>query len=134
MKNRSSDSSSTNQDEHEPPYKNSTTPIEGRLRDLIGRMTLDEKVAQMQGIWQQKADKLVDASGKFDPAKARAAFGHGNGLGQVGRLSDAGSSGHDPSSGRNAREQAELANAVQRFFIEESRLGITVFIHEECLH
>ena len=29
---------------------------------------------------------------------------------------------------------AELTNAIQKFFIENSRLGIPVFFHEECLH
>ena len=59
--------------------------------------------------------------------KARANFGHGHGLGQVGRPSDAG-------GGKNARQMAELTNAIQRFFVEESRLGIPVIFHEECLH
>ena len=49
------------------------------------------------------------------------------GLGQVGRPSDAG-------GGKNAREMAELTNAIQRFFIENSRLGTPVVFHEECLH
>src|SRR4029079_9914570 len=62
-----------------------------------------------------------------------------HGLGQVGRPSDAGGSGeagggHEPTKGRNARQQAELTNAIQRFFLEESRLGIPVIFHEECLH
>src|SRR4030042_23756 len=29
---------------------------------------------------------------------------------------------------------AELTNAIQKFFIENSRLGIPVIFHEECLH
>jgi beta-glucosidase len=58
---------------------------------------------------------------------ARAAFKEGHGLGQVGRPSDAG-------KGKNARANAELTNAIQKFFIESSRLGIPVFFHEECLH
>ena len=69
----------------------------------------------------------MDDAGKFDPAKARQHFGHGHGLGQVGRPSDA-------AGGRNARETAELTNAIQKFFIENSRLGIPVIFHEECLH
>ncbi|MEM6645879.1 MAG: glycoside hydrolase family 3 N-terminal domain-containing protein [Bacteroidota bacterium] len=97
-------------------------------------MTLEEKAAQMMGVWQQKATTLVDEDGAFDLEKARAAFGHGHGLGQVGRPSDAGSDGHHPESGRTARELAELTNAIQRFFIEEGRLGIPVVFHEECLH
>jgi beta-glucosidase len=109
------------------PYKDAAQPISERVADLLGCMTLAEKAAQMTCIWQKKADLLLDERGAFDAAKARANFGHGNGLGQVGRPSDA-------AGGRNARETAELTNAIQRFFIEESRLGIPVFFHEECLH
>jgi beta-glucosidase len=90
-------------------------------------MTLAEKAAQMTCVWQQKATKLLDAEGNFDLVKARENFGHGHGLGQVGRPSDAG-------GGKNARQTAELTNAIQKFFIEESRLGIPVIFHEECLH
>lgn len=110
-----------------PAYRNRDLPSEQRVADLLARMTLDEKAAQMRCVWQQKATTLVDASGQFDPEKARQSFGHGNGLGQVGRPSDAG-------PGLNARQMAELTNAIQRFFIEESRLGIPVVFHEECLH
>jgi beta-glucosidase len=108
-------------------YKNSALPVADRVADLLGRMTLAEKCAQMTCVWQKKAELLLDAEGRFDAGKARANFGHGRGLGQVGRPSDA-------AGGRNARETAELTNAIQRFFVEESRLGIPVFFHEECLH
>jgi|CZKS01.1.fsa_nt_gi beta-glucosidase len=110
-----------------PAYRNPKLAPERRTKDLLARMTLEEKAAQMICIWQQKAETLVDADGQFDPSKARAAFKKGHGLGQVGRLSDAG-------KGLDARRMAEVANAIQRFFLEESRLGIPVIFHEECLH
>ena len=116
------------------PYQSAELPPDVRTADLLHRMTLEEKAAQMMCVWQQKADTLVDASGSFDLAKARLAFAHGHGLGQVGRPSDAGGSGHEPEKGRDARQQAELTNAIQKFFIEESRLGIPVVFHDECLH
>ena len=56
------------------------------------------------------------------------------GLGQVGRPSDAGAAAATPWLGRTARQMAELTNAIQKFFIEHSRLGIPVMFHEECLH
>ena len=90
-------------------------------------MTLEEKAAQMMCVWQEKATKLIDAQGNFDPEKAKANFRKGHGLGQVGRPSDA-------AGGINARRTAELTNAIQKFFIENSRLGIPVIYHEECLH
>jgi beta-glucosidase len=116
------------------PYLDPALPEEQRVTDLLGRMSLEEKAAQMMCVWQQKAETLVDAHGSFDQAKARAAFAHGRGIGQVGRPSDAGSTGHEPEKGRGPRQQAELANAIQRFFMQESRLGIPVVFHDECLH
>jgi beta-glucosidase len=92
-------------------------------------MTLEEKAAQMVCVWNGKAEMLVDAAGSFDPAKAAAAFADGHGLGQVGRPSDAGA-----PPGLTPRRNAELTNAIQRFFVEHSRLGIPVIFHEECLH
>jgi len=109
------------------PYRDKALPVEKRVADLLARMTLAEKAAQMTCVWQQKATKLLDEAGNFDLAKARENFADGNGLGQVGRPSDAG-------GGKNARQTAELTNAIQKFFIEESRLGIPVVFHEECLH
>lgn len=110
-----------------PAYRNAKLPSARRVKDLLGRMSLEEKAAQMVCVWREKAKTLVDEDGKFDYAKAKAAFARGHGLGQVGRPSDAG-------SGKNAREMAQLTNAIQKFFVEESRLGIPVIFHEECLH
>src|SRR5262249_14569173 len=98
-------------------YKDATRSSEDRTEDLLSRMTLEEKVAQMLCIWQQKPQALVDARGNFDLAKASALFASGEGLGQVGRPSDAG-------GGRTARQMAELTNEIQAFFIGHSRLGI----------
>ncbi|MGA3131174.1 MAG: glycoside hydrolase family 3 N-terminal domain-containing protein [Terracidiphilus sp.] len=110
-----------------PPYKNVSLPSSRRVKDLLARMTLQEKAAQMMCIWQKKPETLVDAEGNFDEKKAKEAFRDRRGLGQVGRPSDAG-------NGRNARQMAELTNAIQKFFLENSRLGIPVMFHEECLH
>jgi beta-glucosidase len=117
-----------------PVYRNPAASALRRTKDLIARMTLAEKAAQMMCVWQEKAQKLVDANGNFDPAKAKAAFKKGHGLGQVGRPSDAGAPAAAPWMGRTARQMAELTNAIQKFFLEESRLGIPVIFHEECLH
>jgi beta-glucosidase len=110
-----------------PAYLNPELSAERRTRDLLSRMTLREKVAQMLCVWEKKASTLVDAQGNFDSQKAKAYFKDRLGLGQVGRPSDAG-------GGRNARQMAELTNAIQKFFIETSRLKIPVVFHEECLH
>ncbi len=109
------------------PYKNPARPVAKRVKDLLSRMTLDEKAAQMMCVWQKKSETLVNGDGNFDLKKAQAAFKKGHGLGQVGRPSDAG-------RGKDARCMAELTNAIQKFFLENSRLGIPVMFHEECLH
>ncbi|MGD9633403.1 MAG: hypothetical protein AB7U97_09020, partial [Pirellulales bacterium] len=85
----------------EAPYRNASLSAKERARDLLARMTLAEKAAQMTCVWQQKMTKLLDEGGNFDLARAREHFGHGHGLGQVGRPSDAG-------GGKNARATAEL--------------------------
>jgi len=110
-----------------PAYRNADLPPARRVKDLLSRMNLEEKAAQMVCIWREKTQTLVDDDGNFDPRKAKAAFSRGYGLGQFGRPSDSG-------KGKNAREMAELTNAVQKLFVETSRLGIPVMVHEECLH
>jgi beta-glucosidase len=111
----------------QPAYRNPKLSVERRVKDLLSRMTLKEKIAQMLCIWQQKSSTMVDEKGRFDLQKAKSHFKDRAGLGQVGRPSDAG-------GGRNAREMAELTNDIQKFFVENTRLGIPVVFHEECLH
>ena|ERR1035438_2528449 len=117
-----------------PRYKQPALPPETRVRDLLARMTLEEKAAQMMCLWQEKSTKLVDADGNFDFKKAKAAFKNSHGIGQIGRPSDAGSKPTDTGVGKLPRATAELTNAIQKFFLEHSRLGIPVIFHEECLH
>jgi beta-glucosidase len=107
-----------------PPYKDPSNTPEQRAKDLLTRMTLQEKVAQMYCIWQQKT-LILDEAGKFDATKAKKHFPHG--LGQVGRPSDT-------KGGLDAFSTAVLTNSIQKYFVEETRLGIPVFFHEECLH
>lgn len=55
-------------------------PLEERVRDLLARMTLEEKVAQLGSVWVR--DLLED--GKFSPEKARKLLK--NGIGQITRI------------------------------------------------
>src|SRR3990172_217260 len=106
-------------------YKNPKLKVDDRVSDLLSRMTIEEKVAQMLCIWGQKKSLFYDKDGNLDLKILRSTLDHG--LGQIARLSDT-------NSGQNAKQMAVLANTLQRFFAEETRLGIPVFFHEECLH
>src|SRR5690242_8370063 len=87
-----------------PAYKNLSLPSARRVKDLLGRMTLEATAELMVCGWQEKALTLVDDQGNFDLAKAkknlRGPYALARGLGQVGRPSDAG-------GGRTARQMAE---------------------------
>ena len=103
-----------------PLYRQPNTPVEARVADLLARMTLEEKVAQLRGIWNRKRE-LEDAQGRFDPTNAQALIGLG--IGEVSRPSEIAR----PGAGRRVRsprEHALFANAVQRWLIEHPRLGI----------
>jgi beta-glucosidase len=106
-------------------YKNPKLSVEIRVADLVSRMTLDEKVAQMLCIWGLKKTMLQDEDGKLNLEKIGEHL-H-NGIGQIGRL-------NDTAGGLKAAEMAQVANSIQKYFLEETRLGIPVIFHEECLH
>jgi beta-glucosidase len=111
-------------------YRDPTVPVDARVAELLARMTLEEKVAQLLGIWVQKV-KIQDAAGRFVPANAKALIGHG--IGQISRPSEIAG----PAAGRPVRpprDHAEFVNAVQKWVIENTRLGIPVMFHEEALH
>ena len=114
------------------PYKDPKLPVEARVEDLLARMTLEEKVAQMLSIWENKAD-VFDARMEFDPAKM--ALKYPNGIGTFARPSDA----TGPSSPRVVRRRdipgtIRLVNALQHYAMTGTRLGIPILLHEEGLH
>ncbi len=105
----------------DPAYLDTTLTIEQRVDDLLQRMTLEEKVAQMLSIHQQKSTFTND-DGEFDPQNPTRWFEVG-----IGRI-------ERPNEGHTAREEAEFTNAIQRWVQENTRLGIPVLFHEEGLH
>ena len=123
-----------------PTYKDPSQPVERRVEDLLGRMTLDEKVAQMLTVWEHK-DRIQAPDGAFSAARAEAAYP--NGVGQIARPSDKRGVKVDSSAaagatagvaGRNAKETANYTNAAQHWAVEKTRLGIPIIMHEEALH
>lgn len=91
---------------------------EERLKSLIARMTLDEKLAQLGSYWIFE----LQTRSELDPAKMADKLKHG--IGQISRLG--GASTYDP------RAAARASNRLQKFLVEETRLGIPAIIHEEC--
>ena len=121
-----------------PLYKDPRQPVERRVEDLLGRMTLEEKVAQLLTLWEQKA-KVQTSDGHFSADMAASAFP--NGIGGFARPSDkrgvsAGNNAAGATEGvnRDARDTAEYVNAAQHWAVERTRLGIPILMHEESLH
>ena len=124
-----------------PAYRQALLPVDARIDDLLARMTLEEKVAQLQGVWQKK-NLIQDAGGAFSAAVAKKTFP--NGIGQVSRPGDrvgsAAADGKPVAAGavadvanRDGREAAAYANAAQRWAVQDTRLGIPLLFHEEAL-
>jgi beta-glucosidase len=122
-----------------PLYKDARAPVDMRVADLLGRMTLEEKVGQLIALWGTKAEVMVEGGLDFDPAKASAAYP--NGFGQITRPSDrrggpqvAAVAGGNGARWRGTASTIAFVNAVQRWAREKTRLGIPVLFHEESLH
>lgn len=98
-------------------YRNANAVIDDRVADLLGRMTLEEKVAQLGAIW---LTALVQDE-NFDADYAAEMLA--DGIGQVTRIG--------ASTGLLANESALLGNEIQQVLVERTRLGIPTVIHEE---
>lgn len=112
-----------------PAYRNASLSIDERVRDLLGRMTLEEKVAQTVCLWMRKpqarehpGDMSLPDKGMFSADKAQKMMPLG--IGEIARQRE----------GTDARGSAEFANAVQRWLVEKTRLGIPAIFHDEALH
>jgi beta-glucosidase len=117
-----------------PLYEDPHAAVDARVSDLLSRMTLQEKIAQISCIWQRKSD-VEDANGNFDPAKANRVFPYG--IGQVARPSDrVPLQANDPLQNvfRNVPQTVDFINAVQHYSVDDTRLGIPTIFHGEGLH
>jgi beta-glucosidase len=111
-----------------PLYKDPHAPVAARVKDLLRRMTLPEKIAQISSIWDDKP-KIENAAGDFDPAKAARNFPDG-----IGQLARPGDYAPDQFRLRSLAQTIQFVNAVQRYDIEHTRLGIPTLFHSEGLH
>jgi beta-glucosidase len=102
----------------DPAYKNPALPVDVRVRDLLGRMTLEEKFWQL---WMVPGD--LDSG--------TTVYQHGV-FGLQVRERGGGARAGDP--GAAARRMAEKLNAIQRYFVEHTRLGIPIIPFEEAVH
>lgn len=98
-------------------YRDPTLPIETRVDALLEVMTLDEKLAQLVGVWV--TDLLDDKRFSLQRAETHLALG----IGHVTRVAAA--------TGLRPAESAALANDIQTFLLENTRLGIPAVVHEE---
>ncbi|MBP6470225.1 MAG: glycoside hydrolase family 3 C-terminal domain-containing protein [Chloroflexi bacterium] len=104
------------------PYLNPTLPIPQRVADLLTRMTLDEKLAQMTIFSFPGHHPREDEEGPIDLDLLRQDWPHSvGGIGRVGLY-------------RGSRATAVAANAIQHYAIQETRLGIPILIIDEALH
>jgi len=105
-------------------YKNPDQPIEARVKDLVSRMTLEEKFWQLFMI----PGDLSDGKEKYQ----HGAFGL-----QVATTGNSGKVSEQLltyNSSGTAKFVAEKINEIQRYFLEETRLGIPIIPFDEALH
>jgi len=111
------------------PYQDPKRSVPERAKDLLARMTVDEKIAQMHALWLILSEdgrhrpRQDDFTGGTDPEVVKKSLGHG--LGQISRPLG--------SHGVDARQGVRALNRLQKFLREETRLGIPAMSHEECL-
>ncbi|HEV7716296.1 MAG TPA: glycoside hydrolase family 3 N-terminal domain-containing protein, partial [Steroidobacteraceae bacterium] len=112
-------------------YRDVSAPLERRVEDLLSRMTLDEKIAQITTVWTAKSELLTDQR-EFDPAKARKLYPAG--IGHFARPQDLRSTSKPGELLRDVKQTVDLVNAIQRYQQKDTRLGIPTLFHEESLH
>ena len=104
-----------------PVYKNPLAPIESRIKDLLERMTLEEKCRQID-IWHPKAQKTSD----------KVVFQRC--LDELGSVINDGIGFLQFDTQLSPSEYAANFNAIQKYFMEETRLGIPAISNGEGCH
>jgi beta-glucosidase len=109
----------TRKSSKEAPYRNPKVPVNKRVKDLLSRMTLNEKVAQLMGLWNGGVEDFKEEIFN-DPAKMKEIFG--NGCHSI----------HPAPFGIKAT--VEMRNKIQKYLVEETRLGIPALFTDEGQH
>jgi beta-glucosidase len=99
------------------PYKDPRLPVEQRVADLLKRMTVEDKVDQISG-GRPLESGVLDPTGRYTDANLADT------LGQM----------YNPYNRRSARDWAILHNALQRYRLQKTRLGIPLLFQGEALH
>jgi beta-glucosidase len=100
-------------------YKDSSLSVENRVEDLLSKMTIDEKIQQLDMYWgKEVANMGGHEAASYSEEKVEEMIGT-TGIGSV----------HDFYPIR-----AEIGNKIQKYAIEKTRLGIPVLFIEEGLH
>ncbi|MEV7869325.1 glycoside hydrolase family 3 N-terminal domain-containing protein [Streptomyces sp. NPDC088124] len=119
----------------QPRYRDPAAPVADRVRDLLSRMTLTEKVGQVnQRMYGWQAYERTPAGHRLTEA-FRAEVAAYDGMGALYGLQRADPwSGVTFGTGIGAAEGARVSDAVQRHVVENTRLGIPVLMVEEMPH
>ncbi|MBS1506350.1 MAG: glycoside hydrolase family 3 C-terminal domain-containing protein [Bacteroidetes bacterium] len=106
-----------------PLYKNPKRSVDERVKDLLGRMTKEEKFWQLFMI----PGDLSDGKEKYK----NGIFGF-----QVSAKGNTDAAGQvlNYSAASDAAQTARLINSIQKYFVEETRLGIPIIAFDETLH
>jgi beta-glucosidase len=121
-----------------PLYLNAGAPVAARVDDLLGRMTLAEKVGQMDQIvtgelrdtTNPATGDCTNAGGNTDPLQPSC-------LDRVLIKNFTGSilaGGTDNPADNTGKGWADWANTIQHFAIEHSRLHIPVILGVDAVH
>ena len=109
-------------------YRDAGLSVNARLDDLLARMSVAEKVAQVTAVWNDKR-RMDNDDYSFNADSAQLLMPHG-----IGHLTRPSETEGSHARGRSGAAEVEYVNAVQKWLVEETRLGIPALTHEESLH
>ncbi|MDO9579327.1 MAG: glycoside hydrolase family 3 C-terminal domain-containing protein, partial [Bacteroidales bacterium] len=113
------------------PYQNFALPIEQRVNDLLSRMTLEEKVGQLNMPCVYKSELGKDIAEKIVVCKKLTEGLFEKRLGPIGGFFVF---ANDGLVGLNPGQQADSLNMLQKIAIDKTRLKIPLLITEEGTH